>query len=202
MTTEAFAGGDEVIVDMFGGPRRGLIIEDKGRARVRLELHGIKGEKSIPRERVRLAKKGPWKGSRMALHEVRAPTVPNFVEAFAQRAQRAQAAVDEILRPVPKPPKPDRDRGYLVYVREHPCCACTAPAPSDPHHYGPRGMGQKTDDYRTVPLCRGCHDCFHQHGFVARFEAEADAVQLTRVLFLQTQVDLMIGYKHWRALNG
>jgi len=54
---------------------------------------------------------------------------------------------------------------YLAFVRELSCAKCSAPPSSviDPHHYGPRGMGQKTDDYRTIPLCRVCHLEAHRH---------------------------------------
>lgn len=46
---------------------------------------------------------------------------------------------------------------FLAYVRTLPCCNCAAPSPSDPHHEGPRGVGQKTHDVLAVPLCRPCH---------------------------------------------
>lgn len=52
---------------------------------------------------------------------------------------------------------PDRDSQYLAYIRAMACCYCSAPAPSDPHHVGREGMGQKVHDYRCVPLCRSCH---------------------------------------------
>jgi len=41
------------------------------------------------------------------------------------------------------------------------CCACPAPAPSDPHHLkilSERGAGMKATDKWLVPLCRRCHD--------------------------------------------
>ncbi len=91
------------------------------------------------------------------------------------------------LRPVPKPPKPSRSRDYLAFVRDHACSSCRAPGPSDPHHYGGRGMGQKTDDHRTVALCRTCHDHFHDH---ARLPGMDSAT--TKVLLLQRQVDLLV----------
>jgi len=57
--------------------------------------------------------------------------------------------------------KPARAPHYLAFVRQLPCCVCGSPEPNDPHHWGPRGMGSKTDDFRTVPLCRRCHDRIH-----------------------------------------
>ncbi len=65
-----------------------------------------------------------------------------------------------------------------------------AAGPSDPHHYGTGGgMGQKTDDYRTVPLCRRCHDHFHDHR-----ELPGMGVATTRVFLLQRQVDLLVAW--------
>ena len=66
--------------------------------------------------------------------------------------------------PVPKPPPPVRSEAHLAHVRGLRCCICSKPPPSDPHHFGPRGMGQKTDDRRTSPLCRACHDAWHTMG--------------------------------------
>jgi hypothetical protein len=60
-----------------------------------------------------------------------------------------------------KPKGPARAPHYLAFVRALPCSGCLHPAPSDPHHHGPRGVGQKTDDYRTTPLCRLCHETRH-----------------------------------------
>lgn len=63
-----------------------------------------------------------------------------------------------------KPDSPARAPHYMAFVRQLNCCICGAPPPSEPHHFGPRGIGQKTDDYRTVPLCRRCHDQQHNDG--------------------------------------
>jgi len=57
---------------------------------------------------------------------------------------------------------PARAGHYLAFVRELPCSLCRTDPPSDPHHFGKRGLGQKTDDYRTVPLCRNCHSMAHR----------------------------------------
>jgi hypothetical protein len=55
------------------------------------------------------------------------------------------------------------DEAYLAAVRALPCCGCGAAAPSDPHHAATwlRGLGQKCDDDKAIPLCRACHDEFH-----------------------------------------
>lgn len=85
---------------------------------------------------------------------------------------------------------PVRSRSYLDHVRSRPCCVCSAPPPSDPHHYGAHGTGTKTDDRRTVPLCRHCHDDFHALGYVDR--PAFDTRALTREHLLATQVRLLI----------
>lgn len=61
------------------------------------------------------------------------------------------------MRPVMKPQKPARSPAYLAWVRRQACCNCFARGPSDPHHEGPHGLGQKTSDFNCVPLCRACH---------------------------------------------
>ncbi|HHH29077.1 MAG TPA: DUF968 domain-containing protein [Polyangiaceae bacterium] len=94
----------------------------------------------------------------------------------------------ERAAPVFKAP-PTRDAKYLEHVRSRPCCICLAAAPSDPHHFGPRGLGQKTDDRRTVPLCRRCHDRWHDHGAVepySRAETERE--------FYRAQVDALLAW--------
>lgn len=125
----------------------------------------------------------------------RAP-VPSRAEirgALRQGAEELRAATQSRGRPFtpggtarPKRP-PLRSPAYLAFVREQPCCVCRAPAPSDPHHFGPRGIGQKTDDRRTAPLCADCHRCFHDTGSLpglSRVEAEC-------VLY-RAQVDLLL----------
>jgi hypothetical protein len=60
--------------------------------------------------------------------------------------------------PQPKPRKPSRSAAYLQHVRQHDCCNCGAPGPSDPDHNGKHGMSQKATDYGSIPLCRfPCH---------------------------------------------
>lgn len=65
-----------------------------------------------------------------------------------------------VLGPLP----PAKAPHYLAYVRQLSCCVCGAEPPNEAHHHGSRGMGQKTDDYRTVPLCFQCHRRFHDTG--------------------------------------
>ena len=90
------------------------------------------------------------------------------------------------FKPLPKPEPPLRSRPYLDWVRAKPCSSCTADGPSDPHHYGHRGIGQKASDLLVVPLCRRCHDHFHDH----RMLPGTSLIQ-TRVFLLATQVSLL-----------
>ena len=60
----------------------------------------------------------------------------------------------------PKPLAPRRSKPYLAFVRKLDCCNCGTPGPSDPHHEGKRGVGQKTSDMLVVPLCRRCHSIY------------------------------------------
>lgn len=88
-----------------------------------------------------------------------------------------------------------RSETYMAFVRRDPCCGCGAPGPSDPHHFGSRGVGQKTDDRRTVPLCRKCHDEFHAHGFLGSssgFASGKSGRVETERLFYKTQVNLLL----------
>ena len=63
-------------------------------------------------------------------------------------------------RAQPKPPAPRRSKSYLAFVRKLDCCNCGTPGPSDPHHEGKRGVGQKTSDMLVIPLCRRCHSIY------------------------------------------
>lgn len=77
------------------------------------------------------------------------------------------------------PPKVDRKApAYLAFMREQDCCCCRRQGPNDPHHFGERGMGQKADDYHTVPLCRACHDHFHDHGTFKGMTREETALRI------------------------
>lgn len=91
------------------------------------------------------------------------------------------------LRAVPKDPAPQRREKHLQRVRELPCCVCSAPPPSDPHHYGRRGVGQKADDYQTVPLCRRCHDGWHAQGYCPPYN-RSETVET----FLRAQVAILM----------
>lgn len=63
-----------------------------------------------------------------------------------------------------------RDPAFLAFLRQHPCCVCGKPGPSDPCHIrmanlvlGKRytGKGEKPHDRYSVPMCRPHHDEQH-----------------------------------------
>ncbi len=53
--------------------------------------------------------------------------------------------------------KPVKDRYYLNFIRRFPCVACGSSRRIEAAHIGPRGLRQKTDDFRALPLCLVCH---------------------------------------------
>jgi hypothetical protein len=129
----------------------------------------------VPSARIRARTNGPGRPRRVVSFDARPDRAPSYELPPAREAS-------------PKDP-PKRSSAYLRYVRQQACVGCGAPAPSDPHHWGARGMGQKTDDYRTVPLCRRCHDHFHQGGWIPPHNALE-----TRLLLLKAQVDLLVAW--------
>lgn len=98
------------------------------------------------------------------------------------------------LRAVPKPPGPVRSDAFKAFVRTKPCMFCGARPPSDPHHVGPHGIGEKTDDSRTVPCCRKCHDEYHDTRRVKPHSKDA-----TYVMILERQVTLLT---EWMWIQG
>lgn len=87
------------------------------------------------------------------------------------------------------PRRPARRQSYLRFVRSRPCCACWAPAPSEAHHFGPHGTGQKCDDYQTVPLCGSCH-----REITDRYTVPGHTRGEAEVLFLRTALTLLIDW--------
>jgi len=97
---------------------------------------------------------------------------------------------DEVkFMPNPKKP-PERSQTYLDFIRGKSCCSCGA-VKTEPHHWAPKGrgggMGSKCSDYRTVPLCRKCHDYWHSTGAVP-----TESIVGTRQLFANCQLDYLI----------
>lgn len=52
----------------------------------------------------------------------------------------------------------------LEVIRELPCIACAAPAPSDAHHIKSRGAGGDDTVWNVISLCREHHSLAHQRG--------------------------------------
>lgn len=87
----------------------------------------------------------------------------------------------------PKRP-PLRSRGYLAWVRSQACCNCHRVRNIQAHHHGTRGISQKTDDLRAVPLCFDCHQGFHNTGFLPN----TVSTQQADLIIAQAQVDLLV----------
>ena len=181
MTAKRFNRGDEVIVAGLGRSARAVVAEDwSGSGPVQVVPAGK--TKTVPRDasKLRLAAAGPA-----------AP-----VRTAPPRARRGTTKRPE-LRAVPKPAGPYRSRAYLDFVRSKPCMVarCAAKPPSDPHHWaGSRGMSQKVDDTRTVPLCRIHHDELHATGRLPGLDAIG-----TRIFLLDRQVALLTEYQRTSA---
>lgn len=61
-----------------------------------------------------------------------------------------------------KPNPAGSDPAHLAWIREQPCCVCLTYDFVEAHHSTVgRGLGQKTSDRETMPLCRACHGNFH-----------------------------------------
>lgn len=63
-------------------------------------------------------------------------------------------------------PKPTRkqDPELLERVRKQPCSVCGAPGPGDPSHVKSRGTLGPDEPWNVLPMCRGCHQRWHQMG--------------------------------------
>lgn len=77
------------------------------------------------------------------------------------------------------------DTDYLNFVRALPCVSCGKPPKSDAHHCWPRGRRKKTaqNDFLSLPLCRKCHQDYHQYGhdgweFVTNVNCEWEIIRL------------------------
>ena len=100
------------------------------------------------------------------------PIAPKRVRAAKKVIARYRKAQRK-ARPIPPRPigvgqrRPRlKDPGYLAFIRRQPCCVCGRPGPSHAAHvrsgypdvgWRPTGMGEKPDDWRTLPLCAVDH---------------------------------------------
>lgn len=90
-----------------------------------------------------------------------------FSKLCEQKGIAFEKGLSEVLQEHLKAVKFQRDvfaedPVYLDYIRGLPCLECQRPPRSEAHHITTGGMGTKTDDYRTVPLCRKHHAVFHE----------------------------------------
>jgi hypothetical protein len=52
---------------------------------------------------------------------------------------------------------PEKNPAYLAFIRKLPCSVCCKTWGIEAAHFGGRGLGQKSSDLQTLPLCRKCH---------------------------------------------
>ena len=184
-------------ITLTNGERVTYIRDSHGGVRVR---NASGGERTVSLERIRGERVAPPAPARVERLERDADRHVAAMQAVAVRVPEAPLVRASELRAIPKR-KPLRSAAYLAYVRKHPCCTPGCKTPDDrveAHHYGEHGTATKTDDYRTVPLCHGCHyDEFHQHGALAGCtRAETDEI------FLRSQSDLLTAWERTRAGDG
>ena len=84
-----------------------------------------------------------------------------------------------------------RSRSYLDFIRARPCAWCREHPPSEAHHWHEveGGMGLKCSDVWTVPLCRACHQRFHDTGSLTT--ACEDGSRRAREFFRDRQRELL-----------
>ncbi len=80
--------------------------------------------------------------------------------------------------------KPPRSSPYLAWIRTLPCIVCGTTRGIEASHTGPHGLGQKSSDYSTVPLCIKHHrtgrDSYHKLG--PRKFSEAHGVDIRAIV--------------------
>ena len=81
-----------------------------------------------------------------------------------------------------------RSDAYLAFVRARDCMHCFLPGPSEAHHYHPtnKGTGLKPSDCHVAPLCRTCHQHWHDRGTLPGLTPE-----VSRQDFIREQWRLM-----------
>ena len=158
--------GIPVRVKRMRGAQTAIVVRDYGDT-VRVRFVATGKERTVDRERLVGGRAGP--------------VLPKLARTARKPAPR------EPTRPRFKAPSSD-DPKYLEHVRARACCICMAPPPNDPHHFGVR-VRLKTDDRRTVPICRKHHDEWHALGRCASFSRAE-----TEREFYRAQVDALLAY--------
>ena len=81
---------------------------------------------------------------------------------------------------------PLRSKHYLDWVRNQPCWTCGTNQEIHAHHHGRTegggGMGLKTCDLHTVPLCRKCHEQWHRRGTIQSMSRDKTVAELWRAV--------------------
>lgn len=183
------AVGQKVSVTRIAGAPFKAVVEDPG---PRTTIVRSEAGKRMPVANTRI--RAERSASRLPPVPEREPmiseeTAHRILVALGQAGPTRQ----RITKPVPKNP-PTRSKPYKEYVSAHACCGCGEPGPNDPHHFamagdGDKGTSLKPDDHRCVPLCRGCHDFWHDNHHLPGMTVEA-----TNLFFLRTQVTLLVAW--------
>lgn len=106
---------------------------------------------------------------------------------------RGQAASTDVpLAPVPKARGRLKSSPFLDWVRRLPCLHCGRPGPSDPHHEGKRGVGQKAHDTLAVPLCRLCHQHYTDRNVLPPHEGQAFDRETSLLILRRYQEALLL----------
>lgn len=183
----------------LGNWQRVTVVEHIKRDTVTVEHRGIQYD--VPRRRVRPIpnRKKPAKERRCSYckqvgHDIRScENLSGFAKSLKAgktgSRERTVVSYGGEMRPVPKSRAPLRSEVYMDFIRAKPCMWCGAAAPSDPDHVGPHGLGQKTDDLRTVPACRTCHSERHDKGRVKPHTKEE-----TVNMIYKKQVDYLVEF--------
>lgn len=91
---------------------------------------------------------------------------------------------------------PRYDREYLAHSRKESCIICGVAHRSEVHHLkemGYTGASYKADDWLSLPLCKACHDKYHNKG-KEQFE--------TNMQWITNKMDIVdfctIKYNRWK----
>lgn len=86
-------------------------------------------------------------------------TVGNFKPPRSKRGHKQSTAIAD---------RPGNSEAHLACIRQLPCVCCGVLSErNDPHHLlgtNERGMGLRSTDRWTVPVCRSHHDELHRIG--------------------------------------
>lgn len=114
-------------------------------------------------------------------------------EAEKREKERLKAALGKENATPSKKVVRHVDEAHLAFIRTLPCLICGRP--SEAHHLlrtPERGIGRKSDDRHTVPLCDPHHDGLHADGNETRYLADhrvKDALGLSERLYELTGKD-------------